>query len=167
MIGTEYLHIMWLRNTPSSRLVVEFSLYKCRIPLVTSTNGFPETKLIVSVFPLTLPSKGVESLVDLREEVTEELFLHKCIDRAIVENVLKMLDADLLFTLCSKSLALALRIPDKSFNNFLNQLLKCLDIKWAVTLHLDSLKICYFDFRGGVILHQEAGFHFKKTHATS
>ena len=120
---------MWLRNTPSSRLVVEFSLYKCRIPLVTSTNGFPETKLIVSVFPLTLPSKGVESLVDLREEVTEELFLQKCIDRAIVENVLKMLDADLLFTLCSKSLALALRIPDKSFNNFLNQLLKCLDIK--------------------------------------
>ena len=69
----QYLQIMWLRNTPSSRLVVEFSLYKCRIPLVTSTNGFPETKLILSVFPATLPSKGVESLVDLLEEVTEEL----------------------------------------------------------------------------------------------
>ena len=134
--------------------------------MVTSTNGFPETKLIVSVFPLTLPSKGVESLVDLRDEVTEELFLQKCIDRAIVENVLKMLDADLLFlttTLCSKSLALTLKIPDKGFNHFLNQLLKRLDIKWAAILHLDSLKICYFDFRGGVILHQEAGFHFKKT----
>ena len=107
---------MWLRNTPSSRLVVEFSLYKCRIPLVTSTNGFPETKLIVSVFPPTLPSKGVESLVDLREEVTEELFLQKCIDRAIVANVLNMLDADLLFLstiLCSKSLALTSKIPDK------------------------------------------------------
>ena len=61
---------MWLRNTPSSRLVVEFSLYKCKMPFVTSTNGFPETKLIVSA----LPSKGVESLVDLLEEVTDELF---------------------------------------------------------------------------------------------
>ena len=45
-----YLHSIWLRNTPSSRLVVSFSLYKCNIPLVTSTNGFPETKLIIDSF---------------------------------------------------------------------------------------------------------------------
>ena len=67
------LHIIWLRNTPSSRLVVEFSLYKCRIPFVTSTNGLPETKLMVSVLPTLPPSKGVESLVDLLDEETEEL----------------------------------------------------------------------------------------------
>ena len=40
--------------------------------------------------------------------------------------------------------------------------LKCLDIKWAVTLHSDSLKICYFDSRGWVTLHYTAGCPLKK-----
>ena len=47
------------------------------------------------------------------------------------------------------------------------EFLKCLDIKWAVTLHSDSLKTCYFYPRGGVTLHYTAGCHFKKTNATS
>ena len=37
---------------------------------MTSTKGLPDTKLIVSA-PPALPSKGVESLVDLRDDVTE------------------------------------------------------------------------------------------------
>ena len=45
--------------------------------------------------------------------------------------------------------------------------LECLYNKWAVTLHSDTLKNCYFDFRGGETLHYTAGSHFKKTHATS
>ena len=56
---------------------------------------------------------------------------------------------------------------DKSTTNVLQNCLKYLDIKWAVKLHSDSLKICYFDSRGGVILHYLAEFHFKKTHETS
>ena len=52
---------------------MEFSLYKWRIPLVTSTNGFPETKFIVSEAVL-VPSKGVESLVDRLDEEVAELF---------------------------------------------------------------------------------------------
>ena len=52
---------------------MEFSLYKWRIPLVTSTNGLPETKFIVSEAVL-VPSKGVESLVDRLDEEVAELF---------------------------------------------------------------------------------------------
>ena len=41
--------------------------------MVTSTNGFPETKFIVSEAVL-VPSKGVESLVDRLDEEVAELF---------------------------------------------------------------------------------------------
>ena len=40
---------------------------------MTSTNGLPDTKLMVSA-PPALPSKGVESLVDLRDDDVTELF---------------------------------------------------------------------------------------------
>ena len=43
------------------------------MPFVTSTKGLPDTKLIVSA-PAALPSKGVESLVDLRDDDVTELF---------------------------------------------------------------------------------------------
>ena len=53
------------------------------------------------------------------------------------------------------------------FKHKIRYTLKHLDNKWAVRLLSDSLKNCYFDFRGWVTLPYPAGFHIKQTHATS
>ncbi len=67
--------------TPSSKLVVWFSLYKWRMPLVTSAAGFPDTKLIwsgASDSAALTPLAGVESLVErLEESLLEWLVLRE------------------------------------------------------------------------------------------
>ena len=44
------------------------------------------------------------------------------------------------------------------------KILKCLDNKWAVRLHSDSLKMCNLTVEQRLV---ESGFHSKQTHATS
>ena len=99
-----YLQSIWLRNIPSSRLVVSFSLYKCNIPLVTSTNGFPETKLIMESFGSSIdeaidwPRETSLALVDDNEiQLASLLELQLLADREIgVDSLVDNFEEELL-----------------------------------------------------------------------
>ena len=80
LAGTPNMQSIWLLITPSSRLVVWFSLYRWRIPLVTSTNGLPDEKLTVWVSP---PPEEAESAPATDTEAGVESFVDRLQDEAL------------------------------------------------------------------------------------